>query len=66
MKPIVEYLKAVRGEMTHVTWPTTEQAIAYTALVIGISVFVALLLGGFDFIFTFGVEKILIFKQGGV
>lgn len=64
MQPLIDYIKAVRGELTHVTWPTTQQAIAYTALVIGISVFVALLLGGFDFIFTFGIEKILLLKQG--
>lgn len=63
MKPLLEYIKAVRGELTHVTWPTTQQAIAYTALVIGISVFVAFLLGGFDFLFTFGVEKIITLKQ---
>ena len=64
MKPLIEYVKAVRGEFSHVTWPTRNQAIAYTALVIGISLFVAVLLGGFDFIFTFGVEKILLLKQG--
>ena len=64
MKPLIEYVKAVRDEFAHVTWPTRNQAIAYTALVIGISLFVAVLLGGFDFIFTFGVEKILLLKQG--
>ncbi|MDO8523636.1 MAG: preprotein translocase subunit SecE [bacterium] len=62
MKPILEYIKTVRGELTHVSWPTTNQAITYTALVIGISVFVAILLGGFDFIFTFGLERILLLK----
>ncbi len=63
MKALIDYIKAVRGELAHVTWPTRSQAIAYTALVIGISVFVALLLGGFDFLFTYGVEKIIQFKQ---
>lgn len=63
MKPLIEYIKAVQGEFTHVSWPTRDQAIAYTALVIGISVFVALLLGGFDFIFTFGLEKLILLKQ---
>ena len=62
MKGILEYIKAVRGELTHVTWPTRSQAIAYTALVIGISIFVAILLGAFDFLFTFGIEKILQLK----
>lgn len=64
MKPLVEYIKAVRGEFMHVTWPTRNQAIAYTALVIGISLFVAVLLGGFDFLFTYGVGRIILLKQG--
>jgi len=64
MRPLIEYIKAVRGEFTHVSWPTRTQAIAYTALVIGISLFVALILGGFDFLFTFGIEKIIQFRQG--
>lgn len=64
MNSFLEYVKAVRGEFAHVTWPTRTQAITYTALVIGISFFVAFLLGGFDFLFTLGVEKILLLKQG--
>jgi preprotein translocase subunit SecE len=63
MKPLIEYIKAVRGELTHVSWPSRNQAILYTALVIGISVFVALLLGGFDFLFTFGLEKLIANKH---
>lgn len=64
MKPLLEYIKAVRGEFAHVTWPTRAQAISYTALVIGISLFIAFLLGGFDFLFTMGIEKIILLKQG--
>lgn len=63
MKPLIEYIKAVRGELTHVSWPSRNQAIAYTALVIGISIFVALLLGGFDFIFTFVLQKIILINH---
>lgn len=63
MNALVEYIKAVRAEFTHVSWPTRNQAIAYTALVIGISLFVAVLLGLCDFIFTYGLEKILSLKQ---
>lgn len=59
MKSFIEYLKAVRGELTHVSWPSRGQAIAYTALVISISVVVALLLGGFDFVFTFLLQELL-------
>jgi len=42
--------------MTHVSWPSTNQAVGYTALVVGISVFVAALLGTFDSVFRFLIE----------
>ena len=59
MKSFLDYLSGVRAEMTHVKWPTTPQAIGYTALVIAISLFVAALLGGFDYIFTYITEVII-------
>lgn len=59
MKGLQDYLAGVRAEMTHIKWPTTPQAIGYTALVIFIALFVSALLGFFDFIFTIGVEKVL-------
>jgi preprotein translocase SecE subunit len=62
MKPLLEYIHVVRGEMTHVTWPTRNQAIAYTALVIGISFGVAFFLGAFDYFFTFLLERFLSLK----
>jgi preprotein translocase subunit SecE len=49
---LTEYLKETRVEMSHVTWPSREQTIAYSALVIGISLVVAALLGAFDYIFS--------------
>ncbi|MBL1434101.1 preprotein translocase subunit SecE [Candidatus Wolfebacteria bacterium] len=60
MKTFFNYLKDVRGEMKHVSWPTRRQATAYSLLVIGISLFVAALLGAFDFIFT-GIAENFIF-----
>lgn len=59
MKPFIDYLRAVRGELTHVSWPSRGQAVAFTALVIGISLIVAFILGGFDYLFTFGLEEAL-------
>ena len=59
MKGLQDYLAGVRAEMTHIKWPTTPQAIGYTALVIFIALFVSAWLGFFDFIFTIGVEKVL-------
>lgn len=60
MKGFLDYLAGVRAELTHVKWPTTAQAIGYTALVIFISVAVAALLGVFDFAFTFLIEEAVV------
>ncbi|MEY2664767.1 MAG: hypothetical protein RIT04_575 [Candidatus Parcubacteria bacterium] len=49
---ITEYIKETRAEMTHVTWPTRKQAIAYSSLVVIISVGIAYFLGVFDYIFS--------------
>jgi preprotein translocase SecE subunit len=59
MNPFLDYLRGVRSELTHVSWPSRGQAIAYTGLVIGLSLVVAFVLGAFDFLFTFGLEELL-------
>lgn len=56
MQSFLDYLKGVRGEMKHVSWPSTNQAVGYTALVVFISLLVAALLGAFDFVFTYLIE----------
>ena len=48
---IANYIKETRAEMAHVTWPTRNQTINFTLLVIGTSVVVAILLGVADFVF---------------
>ncbi|TSD05788.1 MAG: hypothetical protein Greene07147_493 [Parcubacteria group bacterium Greene0714_7] len=63
MKKFIEYIKAVRNELTHVSWPTRNQAILYTLLVIVISIAVALMLGAFDFVFTLGLEQLILLKK---
>lgn len=59
MQAFINYLRDVRSEMTHVSWPSRAQAIGYTALVIAIVIVTALILGASDFIFTYGLEKIV-------
>ena len=58
MNPI-NYIKEVRGELTHVSWPTQKQVAAFTALVIGISAVVALFLGVIDVGLQRGLEVVL-------
>jgi preprotein translocase subunit SecE len=48
----VQYIKDVRAEMKHVSWPTKKQAIAYTVMVVLIAFFVAYYLGLFDALFA--------------
>jgi preprotein translocase subunit SecE len=49
---IITFLKEVKLEIKKINWPTRQQTIRYTLIVIGISVVVAVFLGGLDFIFT--------------
>ncbi len=56
---IVDYIKETKGELSHVSWPTKKQAIAYTALVVGISIAVAIYLGAADFLLS-RIVKILV------
>ena len=55
----IQYLKDTQGELRHVAWPTRLQTIVYTIVVVLLSVFVALYLGLFDFIFTSGLRNVL-------
>ena len=48
----MQYFKETQAELRHVAWPTRTQTIVFTALVIGISLSLALYLGFFDFLFT--------------
>jgi len=49
---LFNYIKDVRGELKHVSWPTRKQVLYFTAIVIAISLFTAYFLGLFDLIFT--------------
>ncbi len=56
---IAAFLKEVKLEMKKVNWPTRDETIKYTLLVIGISVATAIFLGGIDFGFTTLLNKFL-------
>jgi preprotein translocase subunit SecE len=49
---IVNFLKEVQLEVKKVNWPTREETLKYTFIVIVFSAFVALFLGGLDIIFN--------------
>ena len=60
MKRLIQYIRDTRGELKHVSWPTTKQATIFTILVIVISLVISALLGLFDFIFTGLLNKFFI------
>ncbi len=60
LNKVATFLKEVRLEIKKVNWPTREETIRYTLIVIGVSVAVAIFLGGFDFIFTIILNKFII------
>lgn len=52
MSRIGNYLRDTKTEMKHVSWPTHNQAVIFTLLVIGISAAVAVFVGAADYVFT--------------
>jgi len=60
-KKLITFLKEVRIEMKKVNWPTKQETLRYTLIVIGASVVVAIFLGAIDLIFTTLLNK-FIFK----
>jgi preprotein translocase subunit SecE len=56
MSRLTEYLKETKGELKHVSWPTKNQAILFTVIVVVFSAVVAIFLGAFDYLFTLGVK----------
>ena len=49
---LINYLRDTRAELRHVSWPTRQQAINYTIIVLAISIGTGLFLGLLDFIFS--------------
>jgi preprotein translocase subunit SecE len=59
-KKIITFLKEVRLEIKKVNWPTRKETMKYTLIVVGVSVGVAIFLGGLDFIFTTLLNKFVL------
>ena len=53
------YFKEVRAEMRHVTWPTRNQAIVYTVVVVAVYIATAMYLGLLDYVFDAVVKHII-------
>ncbi|MEO0124133.1 MAG: preprotein translocase subunit SecE [candidate division WOR-3 bacterium] len=52
IKKIIDYIKGVYLEMRRVSWPTKNELVSSTVIVIIVSIFVALIIFVLDRIFT--------------
>ncbi len=59
LERIKNYFKEVKVEMGKVNWPTKNQTVNYTLVVIGVSVVMAAFLGALDYIFNLGINFFL-------
>lgn len=57
---ITTFLKEVRQELKKVSWPSRQETIKYTLIVVGVSAAVAIFLGGLDFLFVWALNKFII------
>ena len=59
MNKAINFIKEALAELEKVVWPTREQTIRYSILVIVVAIVVGLLLGGLDYILTLLQDYIL-------
>lgn len=57
---IIKFLKETEAELRRTNWPSKEETIRYTWVVIALSAFLVIVLGGLDYIFTLLVNKFLL------
>lgn len=48
----IQFVKEARAELKKVVWPSKQQVINMTILVLAVTAVLAILLGGLDFLFT--------------
>ena len=56
---LIQYFKGSVEELRKVTWPTKNQALKLTTIVIGFCIAMAILLGLFDYLFSLGYSYLL-------
>jgi preprotein translocase subunit SecE len=57
---LTSFLQESRQELLRVNWPTRQETMRLTLVVIAISILVAVLLGAFDFLFAYLLQLIVL------
>lgn len=58
-RTVVTFVKEAREELKKVSWPDRQTTIRYTVIVIVASLFVGVIIGGIDYMFTLALEQII-------
>lgn len=56
----MQFIKESRDELKKVHWPSREQTIRYTIIVVVASVGVGLVISGFDYVLAFILERFIL------
>ncbi len=60
MQKVIEYFLEAKAEALKINWPSREQVVRYTLIVLAVSACVAILLGTLDAIFGALFRKIIL------
>lgn len=60
IKQVKNYVAEVRTEARKVSWPTKKKAIRDSAIVVSISIAMAVFLGGIDYILSYLIDTYII------
>lgn len=60
MDRFIQYVRDTKAELVHVKWPSRKETLAFTLMVIGVSVVISLLLGFFDYLLSLIIKKFVI------
>ncbi|MCI0577128.1 MAG: preprotein translocase subunit SecE [Chloroflexi bacterium] len=58
------YFRQTRGELRKVTWPSRQESQRLTAIVLGVTILMALFLGIWDLVFSTAVNALVQFVVG--
>lgn len=63
--PVAKYLRETRGELRKVTWPTRDESMRLTSIVIAVTLVMTLIMWLFDLLFASGVRLLVNTFLGG-
>lgn len=59
MSSLATYLRNVRAELDHITWPRPRTAVVHVALIVFITLVTAIIISGLDYVFSHAIQYVL-------